>query len=151
MPVTPGPSCEGSDMKPFTLQRRELRQYQNLRLSRPRPTAWVPASAGMTSIGCRDDEQVWRQQRIGRGAAEELAVDVAVFRLLDSWLYVIPGSGAVLIVACLCRRIAGMRDDRVSHEHKALTLAPLSEIGALPMPEGYRRSVRKAAAMGEGR
>ena len=44
-----------------------------------------------------------------------------------------------------------MRDDRVSHEHKALTLAPLSEIGALPMPEGYRRSVRKAAAMGEGR
>jgi hypothetical protein len=40
---------------------------------------------------------------------------------------------------------------RLSHEHRALGLFAIDEFAALPMPEGYRRSVRAWAAMQEDR
>lgn len=76
---------------------------------------------------------------------EELGVAAAVDRLLDTWLYRIAGHGEVLIVTYLCR-LTGPPHWRVSDEHRALRHAALSELDALPMPEGYRRSVRAVLA-----
>ena len=76
-----------------------------------------------------------------REIREELAIDVAVDALLDSWLYeVLPGR-EVLIVTYGCR-YDGDGEVRMSDEHNAVGLFDIAEIGGLPMPEGYRRSIR---------
>ena len=76
-----------------------------------------------------------------REIREELAIDVAVAELLDCWLYeVLPGQ-EVVIVTYGCR-YDGDGDIRRSHEHSAVGLFDLAEIDGLPMPEGYRRSIR---------
>ena len=76
-----------------------------------------------------------------REMAEELGLDVDCADILDSWVYEIRTGVTVLIVTYGCR-LRGRGDIRISHEHKRVGLFAVSEIGALPMPEGYRRSIR---------
>jgi 8-oxo-dGTP pyrophosphatase MutT (NUDIX family) len=76
-----------------------------------------------------------------REIREELAIDVGAETLLDCWLYeVLPGR-EVVIVTYGCR-YAGDGVVRMSHEHSAVGLFDVLEIDGLPMPEGYRRSIR---------
>ena len=72
---------------------------------------------------------------------EELAIDVVAAELLDCWLYeVLPGQ-EVVIVTYGCR-YDGDGTVTMSDEHSAVGLYHLAEIDGLPMPEGYRRSIR---------
>lgn len=84
-----------------------------------------------------------------REVKEELALDVALGPILDSWVYNIRGQVEVLIVTygCLCDSPG---DIVLSHEHKAVGLFGLDELDGLEMPEGYRRSIRAWAAMRGG-
>jgi mutator protein MutT len=76
-----------------------------------------------------------------REIREELAIDVAAEELLDCWLYeVLPGQ-EVVIVTYGCR-YDGDCTVRMSHEHSAVGMFAIAEIDGLPMPEGYRRSIR---------
>lgn len=76
-----------------------------------------------------------------REIGEELAIDVTADELLDCWLYeVLPGR-EVVIVTYGCR-YDGNGIVRMSHEHSAVGQFDLSELDGLPMPEGYRRSIR---------
>jgi mutator protein MutT len=76
-----------------------------------------------------------------REIREELAIDVAAEELLDCWLYeVLPGR-EVVIVTYGCR-YEGDGAVRMSYEHSAVGQFDLAEIDGLPMPEGYRRSIR---------
>jgi mutator protein MutT len=76
-----------------------------------------------------------------REIREELAIDVAAEELLDCWLYeVLPGR-EVVIVTYGCR-YEGDGAVRMSDEHSAIGLFDLAEIDGLPMPDGYRRSIR---------
>lgn len=72
---------------------------------------------------------------------EELGLDVECVAILDSWVYEVRAGTVVLIVTYGCRlRRAGAI--RISHEHKRVGLFAPDEIETLPMPEGYRRSIR---------
>lgn len=82
---------------------------------------------------------------VRREIAEELGIAVSVGALLDCWLYRIAGHGEVVIVTYACRK-AGPGVLRHSAEHSAVGLFAPAEIDALPMPEGYRRSIRRALA-----
>jgi mutator protein MutT len=76
-----------------------------------------------------------------REIREELAIDVRAAELLDCWLYeVLPGR-EVVIVTYGCR-YDGDGVVRMSDEHSAVGQFDLAEIDGLPMPEGYRRSIR---------
>lgn len=76
-----------------------------------------------------------------REISEELGIDVELGDLLDCWRYpVLPGK-EVLIVTFGVQPLSSA-DLRLSHEHKALGCFPVAEIERLPMPEGYRRSIR---------
>ena len=76
-----------------------------------------------------------------REIREELAIEVAADELLDCWLYeVLPGRH-VVIVTYGCG-YDGDGDVRMSDEHSAVGLFDLAQIDGLPMPEGYRRSIR---------
>jgi 8-oxo-dGTP pyrophosphatase MutT (NUDIX family) len=86
---------------------------------------------------------------VAREIREELAIAVTVEALLDCWLYeVLPGQ-EVVIVTYGCRA-----DDaaapQLSAEHQAVGLFTLAELATLPMPEGYRRSIRSWAARDSG-
>jgi mutator protein MutT len=76
-----------------------------------------------------------------REIREELAIDVAAAELLDCWLYeVLPGQ-EVVIVTYGCR-YDGDGTMVMSDEHNAVGLFAPAELDGLPMPEGYRRSIR---------
>jgi 8-oxo-dGTP pyrophosphatase MutT (NUDIX family) len=75
-----------------------------------------------------------------REVREELGIEVQPGPLLDSWVYHIANGVAVLILTFGCH---GTKFEQmaVSHEHKALGRFAMSEIAALNMPAGYKRSI----------
>jgi ADP-ribose pyrophosphatase YjhB (NUDIX family) len=78
---------------------------------------------------------------VAREIREELAIAVTVETLLDCWLYEVRPGREVVIVTYGCRA-DGTGAPRLSAEHQAVGLFTLAELDALPMPEGYRRSIR---------
>jgi 8-oxo-dGTP pyrophosphatase MutT (NUDIX family) len=80
-----------------------------------------------------------------REVAEELGTDIAVEKILDSWVYEVQAAREVLIVSYGGRR-TDRRAMRVSGEHRRLGLFAPSELDGLPIAEGYRRSIRSWAA-----
>jgi 8-oxo-dGTP pyrophosphatase MutT (NUDIX family) len=87
---------------------------------------------------------------LAREFVEELGVGVVVETILDSWVYRVRPHRDVMIVTYGTRRA----DDlplRVSAEHRRFGLFALDELDGLPMPEGYRRSIRAWAAQDDVR
>jgi 8-oxo-dGTP pyrophosphatase MutT (NUDIX family) len=83
---------------------------------------------------------------VEREIAEELGLTVQAGRILDSWVYRIAPGVDVLIVTYGCH--ADPAGEIVhSAEHKAVGLFDLTDIDTLPMPEGYRVSIRAWAAI----
>ena len=77
-----------------------------------------------------------------REIREELAIDVAAIALLDCWVYEVRPGREVVIVSYGCR-YEGDGAIRMSQEHNAVGLFDLTQLDALPMPEGYRQSIRR--------
>jgi 8-oxo-dGTP pyrophosphatase MutT (NUDIX family) len=77
-----------------------------------------------------------------REFAEELGAVVEVARIIDCWLYeVLPQREVVIVTYGVERR--GQGELRLSDEHPRFGFFTLHEIDALPIPEGYRRSIRE--------
>ena len=76
-----------------------------------------------------------------REFAEELGAVVEIARIIDCWLFeVLPQREVVIVTYSVKRR--GQGELRLSNEHRRFGFFTLHEIGALPIPEGYRRSIR---------
>jgi len=75
-----------------------------------------------------------------REIAEELGLEASAPVLLDVWLYRIAGKGSVLIVTYGVT--VGPGQPRISDEHSAMALFAAADLPGLPMPDGYRRSIR---------
>jgi 8-oxo-dGTP pyrophosphatase MutT (NUDIX family) len=76
-----------------------------------------------------------------REFAEELGADILAEAMLDCWLYEVVPQKEVFIATYGVRRLAD-RPLRISREHRAFGEFAVSELDGLPMPEGYRRSIR---------
>lgn len=80
---------------------------------------------------------------VERELEEELGLRVRCGTILDSWLYeVLPGQ-EVLIVT-YAAEAESFEDLQHSDEHQAVGLFTAAEVKSLPMPEGYRASIRRA-------
>ena len=78
---------------------------------------------------------------LAREFAEELGAVVVVAGIIDCWVYeVLPGRKVVIVTYGVER--CDREELRVSDEHRRFGLFNLHEIEALPIPEGYRRSIR---------
>ena len=87
-----------------------------------------------------------------REIREELGVTATPGPLLDVWLYRLPAGAPekeVLVVTYGCRA-QPFDEIRWTSEHRGGLLASLDDLGRLPMPEGYRRSIRAWAATSGG-
>jgi 8-oxo-dGTP pyrophosphatase MutT (NUDIX family) len=83
-------------------------------------------------------------QTLSREFSEELAVEVDVSELIDSYLFeVIPGRH-VEIITYGCT-LAGAFAPKVSDEHTEHCLWPVQRLSEINLPEGYRRSVERWA------
>lgn len=78
---------------------------------------------------------------VAREIQEELGLAVEPTRILDCWVYEpLPGAFVVIIIyGCIETEILS---EVLSHEHVEMGWFRLDEIYDLPIPEGYRRSVR---------
>ena len=76
-----------------------------------------------------------------REIREELSLAVCVERLLDCWVYDIRGK-KVLIVTYGCT-MDTPGEVAISSEHKEVGFFRVAELDRLPMPEGYRASIRR--------
>jgi 8-oxo-dGTP pyrophosphatase MutT (NUDIX family) len=94
---------------------------------------------GRVDPGDRSAEATLRRE-----CAEELGIEVSVGELIDTWVYEpVPGR-RVSIVTYTCTTTDPPADFRVSDEHSALMVAPLPLDTGLELPNGYRRSIRRA-------
>lgn len=81
---------------------------------------------------------------VGREIDEELQLHVEPMTLLDAWVYTITAGVHVLVITYGCRERSA-RDAVVSAEHERLRWVPLGEVDRLPMPDGYKASIRRWA------
>ena len=80
-------------------------------------------------------------QCVAREIHEELRLVVEPVALVDAWVYTIVPGTHVFIVTYGCVELE-QRDAVISHEHDRMRWVPLSEVDSLPMPGGYKRSIR---------
>lgn len=77
---------------------------------------------------------------VEREIQEETGLQVRAQQLLDTWVYQITPEAIVLIVTYGCSAPA-TKQFKLSNEHKAGQWFALTQIPALPMPEGYKQSI----------
>jgi ADP-ribose pyrophosphatase YjhB (NUDIX family) len=79
-----------------------------------------------------------------REFAEELGAEITVGRIIDCWNYeVLPGRHVTIVTYAVTRTAIG--DMRISDEHRRFSWFAVEALDAVPLPEGYRRSIRTAA------
>ena len=83
---------------------------------------------------------------VTREIEEELHLAVTPERLIDAWVYTIGAGTNVLVISYGCTE-ESERDAALSDEHTALEWMPLADVEGLRMPEGYKSSIRRWAAM----
>jgi mutator protein MutT len=124
---------------------------------------WPVSMKGVVFIGSlvalvRNDRNEWElpggrlepgetpEACVVREIAEELSIAVSADELIDVWVYPVEPTKSVLIVTFGCS-LVGAANLRISDEHNDLALVDVGhELDGLPMPEGYRRSIRRWAA-----
>jgi hypothetical protein len=77
---------------------------------------------------------------VAREIVEEVGWPVTAGPLLDAWQYHIRDGVDVLIITYGCH-VDTDTDPVVSHEHTEVGLFTEAEVPALPMPDGYRKSI----------
>ena len=86
---------------------------------------------GETPVGC-----------VARELMEELGLEVAAQRILDSWTYTIAPGVHVLVITYGC--IESTESEPVlSDENKELRWFDLDEIDSIKFPDGYKASIKQ--------
>ena len=83
---------------------------------------------------------------VAREIAEEVGLDVRVGPIVDAWVYRIAAGRDVLILTYGCEAKA-WPGTIVSPEGVPTGLFPLDRLDALPLPDGYRASIRRWVQM----
>jgi 8-oxo-dGTP pyrophosphatase MutT (NUDIX family) len=80
------------------------------------------------------------EQALEREFEEELSIQVDPLDIIDSYLFEVIPSKNVFIVTYGCR-LRGQFKPVISGEHTAFGLHALADLGRIPLPVGYVRSI----------
>ena len=86
------------------------------------------------------------EQCVPREIDEELGLDVETAMLVDAWVYEIAPGTRVLVLTYGCVE-RSERTALVSPEHTRLAWMAIDEIDRLQMPDGYKASIMRWAAV----
>lgn len=92
--------------------------------------------------GRADLEDDSPEATVEREVREESALRVDVGAVIDSWFYDVPGGGRVAILSFLARPESSAIVN--SDEHHQVCFFTVDECMELVMPDGYKRSIRRA-------
>lgn len=81
------------------------------------------------------------EQALAREFEEELSIRIEPRGLIDSYLFEVVPSKNVFIVTYGCR-LLGEFKPKLSTEHAAFGLHAPADLGRIPLPAGYARSIR---------
>jgi 8-oxo-dGTP pyrophosphatase MutT (NUDIX family) len=88
------------------------------------------------------------EEGLAREFSEELSIQIEPLGIIDSYLFeVIPGRN-VFIVTYGCR-LRGEFKPVISAEHTAFGLHAVADLGRIPLPAGYARSIRSWSSNAE--
>lgn len=90
--------------------------------------------------GGRMDPGETQEQTLVREFREELSIDVEPVSFIDSYEFEVIPTKQIQIVTYGCR-LRGPFEPVLSTEHSAFGLHALGELGRLPLPPGYKRSI----------
>jgi mutator protein MutT len=91
---------------------------------------------GRLEAGEEPEEAVVREVR------EELGLTVRARELVDAWTYTPDGTTVVIVVyAC---ELLGAPELTRSDEHSDVRWIAAEDVGGLPLPDGYKRSIARA-------
>lgn len=80
------------------------------------------------------------EQTLAREFEEELSIYVGAAGIIDSYLFEVLPSKNIFIVTYGCR-LRGPFSPKISSEHTAFGLHALADLGRIPLPAGYARSI----------
>lgn len=81
------------------------------------------------------------EQALAREFEEELSIQVEATRIIDSYMFEVVPSQNVFIVTYGCQ-LRGQFKPVLSAEHTEFGLHALGDLGRIPLPEGYVRSIK---------
>lgn len=81
------------------------------------------------------------EQALAREYEEELSIQVEPLGIIDSYMFEVVPSENVFIVTYGCQ-LRGQFKPVVSTEHTEFGLHALTDLGRIPLPDGYARSIR---------
>lgn len=88
------------------------------------------------------------EQTLAREFQEELSIRVEATGIVDSYVFEVIPTERVFIVTYGCR-LRGRFGPIISEEHTEFGLHALGDLGRLPLPMGYRRSIETWSAHAE--
>jgi 8-oxo-dGTP pyrophosphatase MutT (NUDIX family) len=81
------------------------------------------------------------EQALVREFEEELSIQVEPLGVIDSYLFEVIPSQNVFIVTYGCR-LKGSFNPKISGEHSEFGLHAMADLGNIPLPAGYVRSIQ---------
>ncbi len=93
--------------------------------------------------GGRLDGDESPEEAVVREIREETGLRARVVALVDAWVYRVTRSEKVLVLEYACR-LKGNGIVTISREHAEHTWLRPSDLRGEPLPEGYRRGIRRA-------
>ena len=85
------------------------------------------------------------EEALAREFEEELSIAVEPLGIIDSYLFEVIPARNIFIVTYGCR-LRGAFNPALSAEHAAFGLHALDDLGRIPLPTGYARSIRSWSA-----